>query len=193
VSSELEAFECFRSWLYTGIYENPQLAGSHLTAYRLSETLQSPQFGNAIMQKILNGLPARKYDGDLKDIYRSIFNTSKPSSPLRRLYFQAAMFWGLEFGGGGVERPKSFDGSGVLGLDPDVDSGLIAELQRYRGTFCACDSSEQQELQSEPEMQPVPATNGRPRAFSLNDQAGNGACACQKAPWLNPQQFFTSA
>ena len=193
VSSELESFECFRHWLYNGIYENPQLAGTHLDAYHLSEILQSPRFGNAVMQKILNDLPARKFDDDLKATFQTIFQTCKPASSLCRLYFQAALFWGLEFGGGGVELPKSFYGSGVLGLDPDIDSELIAELQRFRDTFCACDSGEQQERLSGLKTQPGLATDGRARSFSLNDHAGNGACVCQKAPWLSPEQFFTSA
>jgi hypothetical protein len=66
----------------------------------------------------------------LKDTYRTIVRTSGPGSPLRQLYFQAAIFWGLEFSGGGVDLPKCFYGSGILGLDPEVDRELIAELQR---------------------------------------------------------------
>ncbi|KAN0112589.1 hypothetical protein V8E51_005540 [Hyaloscypha variabilis] len=193
VSREVESFECFRNWLYTGTYEHPQISGTHLDAYHLSETLQSPRFRNAIMQKILNELPARKFDADLKDTYRSIFRTSKPGSPLRRLYFQAALFWGLEFGGGRVDRPKCFYGSGILGLDPEVDRELIAELQRFRDTFCACGSNAQQEVQSEPGSERGQKAQGRARACSLDNHAGNGACVCQKAPWLSPVQFLTSA
>ncbi|KAE9375813.1 hypothetical protein N431DRAFT_454422 [Stipitochalara longipes BDJ] len=178
VSRELESFECFRNWLYTGIYENAQIIGTHLDAYHLSEILQSPRFGNAIMQKILNELRARKFDEDLKNAYRSIFSTGRQSSPLRRLYFQAALFWGLEFSGGGVERPKCFYRSGILGLNPEVDRGLITELQRFRDTFCPCGLSAQQELQSELDTKPVPATHQRTRARSLDDHAGNGACVC---------------
>jgi hypothetical protein len=100
------------------------------------------------MQKILATIQSRKFDEDLKNTYRAIFNKCHSNSPLRQLYFRAALFWKLEFGGGGARLPNSLYGEGVLGLDPEQDFGLISELQRFRETFCGCEVGVQSGVES---------------------------------------------
>jgi hypothetical protein len=124
-----EALECFRSWLYSGVYQNHQIYGNHIHAYWLAEQLHSSNFANAVMKKILQEMPARKYDEDLRDSYRHIWSNIKADSLLRKLFFDSAVFWKLEFGGGGKEAPEFSYGEGVLGLNPETDLGLFLALK----------------------------------------------------------------
>jgi hypothetical protein len=199
VSCELEAFESFRSWLYTGVYENPQIVGNHLYAYWLAEHLHSNNFANAVMKKILEEIPARKYDQDLKDSYRHIWSNVKADSPLRKLFFNCAVFWKLEFGGGGHEAPKSTYGEGVLGLDPEKDSGLFLALKKHKNSFCGC-SAKMHQTPSGRQSRPARNRRGNRRApiTDLGKLLGNsllhGVCKCQIAPWiLEPNGYFIRA
>lgn len=157
MSGSWEAFESFRDWLYTGVYDNNQIMGTHIDAYLLAATLQSHRFGNAVMQKILADIPQCKYDGKLADIYRTVYRTCGQASLLRKLYFQTAVFWG---------KP--------LGLEAQTDAQLIQALTAFKTTFCACRRRKPR----------------RSHGMSLSNKPKNNPCACQKAPWLSPHQFF---
>jgi hypothetical protein len=176
VSADWEAFHCFSKWLESGIYTNKQIAGSHIDAYILSEALQSPRFGNAVMQYILADIRSSKYDVELKNIFRNIFAKCSKESPLRKLYLEASVFWKLEFGGGGRSKPASTYGEGVLGLDPEHDRSLIETLDKHKGEFCKCN---------------VKALCESLQAKTLRNLSGAQVCICQKEPWLvRPERFY---
>jgi len=154
--------------------------GTHIDAYLLSEILRSPRFGNAVMEKILDSMSARKYDEDLKDIFRLLFERSSSSSPLFKLFFDACIYWKLELGGGGSSTPKSFRSEGLLGLDPNRDEDLISALKRYKDKFCEC-SSKQQPCRRTATQAPYRLSNVSTRK-----------CPCGEAPWNKREKFFSS-
>lgn len=55
------------------------------------------------MHQILAELPKNKFDEDLKESYCAIFINCNPESPLLKLFWKTAVFWGMEFGGGGAK------------------------------------------------------------------------------------------
>lgn len=179
-SREWEAFECFRTWLYTGIYNNKQIVGTHHDAYYLSETLRSPRFANAVMQKILAVIPSRKYDEDLKDTYLAIFHRCEPEAPLRRLYTQAAIFWNSS-------RISPFDSRDVLAdLDPEIKTRLTRGIARFKDRICGCG------LRLPPKVESRRTTRGDIIPSAMENLPGNTACLCQEAPWSRPNQFFVA-
>lgn len=149
-----------------------------MDAYILAEILQSPRFANAVMEKIMEALPASKYDEGLKDIFRQIFNNCSSFSPLRKAYFDAAVYWKLEFGGGGKVAPKFFYGQGVLGLDPAQDGELMHSLQKHKEEFCSCRKDQQ-----------APEERRRDNGMTLKNSLEK-LCKCQTAPWDAPHHYF---
>lgn len=181
--AEWEAFGSFKSWLDTGVYVNKQITGTHLDAYILAEKLQSTAFKNAVMKKMLEMMPAKKYDEDLKDAFRNIFACCSRASPLRELYFQSASFWNFGF----EEGPYFQRGlTGDLGLNPVSDRWLIHALKGHKERFCSC-----------PIMKEPTEQGGRNSRNSQHRRppptlrhTSRQVCNCEKAPWKQPNQFY---
>jgi hypothetical protein len=61
----------------------------------------------------------------------------KAESPLRKIFFDCAIFLQLGLGGGGKEAPELFY-EGVLALNPESDLGLFLALEKRQEKFCGC-------------------------------------------------------
>jgi hypothetical protein len=132
-----ESFQSFEHWVAHGKYVHHEISGTHIDSYVLADILSSPGFADAVMREIMSKLPGQKFDLDLKNSYRQVFSKFPIDSPLRQLYFDAAMYWRLYFGGGGTEDvhwTKSFD-KRVLGLDPSKDVALLQALQKHKAQY----------------------------------------------------------
>ncbi|PMD59676.1 uncharacterized protein K444DRAFT_723399 [Hyaloscypha bicolor E] len=207
VEAEWEAFAAFKSWLEDGVYLNRQILCTHIDAYLLAEKLESPGFKNAVMREMLKMMPARKYDADLKETYRTIFTSCPMSSRLRKLYFESASFWKFSFDKDGYVGGSN----GELGLDSTSEKWLMLSLREHRERFCHCPligappaprlrenryppppecrDEEEEKLwcsqQHRPPSQiptPLPTLRHRPRPI----------CNCEKAPWEDPERFYVA-
>lgn len=181
VEDEWEAFKSFARWLDDGTYNAGDIVRmhSHVDAYLLSETLSSQRFGNAVMRSLLIDVRSRKFDPSLKYSYRQIFAHCTLNSPLRKLYFEASVFWRIEFGGGGNAKRTSMWAEGVLGLDPAaaVDKRLIQELELHKKKFCVCKNRR----------------ISRIRGKALPVVSQTGYCKCSREPWFrSPKRFFAT-
>jgi len=85
------------------------------------------------MREMLKMMPARKYDADLKETYRTIFANCQKSSPLRNLYFESASFWKFSFGEDGYV-------GGSMGSLDWIQLRQMAHviLREHRERFCHC-------------------------------------------------------
>lgn len=97
VSVLWEAFEAFGTWLRDGTYDGKCMRGTHIDAYHLAETVQSHRFANAVMSKILGSVPRQKFDIELTEIFRALYDGHAASSALRILYFESVIFWRMGF------------------------------------------------------------------------------------------------
>ncbi|KAH7357074.1 hypothetical protein BKA65DRAFT_534817 [Rhexocercosporidium sp. MPI-PUGE-AT-0058] len=181
-----EAFRCFQSWLDNGIYKNSQLEGTHIDAYLLSKTIGSPRFGNAIMEVILATMQTRKFDTELTDDFRRIYEHGEAFCPLRALYFETAVFWTLAYGRGDRRyQGMAFHGDGILGLDSVEDDVLIEVMEKHRKEFCPCVAKEYGAHKVAAAMK---------ETGSLGDQSADEKCICNIAPWLRDRErFFTAS
>lgn len=130
------------------------------------------------MKEILKMMAARKYDEDLKDTYRTIFDHCGSDSLLRKLYFESASFWKFGF----EEGDYSLRGAaGDLGLDPTPDRLLIDALKEHRDAFCRCPLTKVRanHLSEQPKRPPPRLRRKQTRV-----------CNCEKEPWNLADRFY---
>lgn len=168
------AFEIMIKWLNTGIYQNDEKEATHIDAYFLAEKLQSPRFGNAVMQCLLAQMPPMKTSGDMADTMRRCFDEGEEFSLLRKLMFDAVVWW---FPPGdylmGTRTPGYFEGAGLLYGN---DKYWLKDVEEYRRETCQCPPSK--------------------RRKSSNNSSSSGmrqdVCdACRREPWLDePRRYY---
>jgi hypothetical protein len=173
VSCAWVAFELMVKWMNTGVYQNDESEATHIDAHLLAEKLQSPRFGNAVMQQILLQIPNTKDDGSLADNMRRLCEEESEKSLLKKLYFDTALYW-FPPGGylNGTRNPKYFEGAGVLMAS---DAYWLNVLERHKRETCACSPTKRRKVH---------------RKF--DDMKGHeDAEGCQAAPWLDkPERYY---
>jgi hypothetical protein len=165
------AFGILVKWLNTGIYQNDETEATHIDAYILSEKLQSPRFGNAVMQQILEQIPTTKNDGTLADTIRRLCDEAIEDSLLKKLYFDTAIWWfpPNDFLNG-TRNPRYFEGAGVLNRN---DSYWLNALESHNRETCACSPMKRRKSHSD----------------QTKDEESTG---CRALPWMDePSRFFS--
>lgn len=162
-------------WLNTGIYQNDEVEATHIDAYLLSETLQSPRFGNAVMQQILDQIPAMKDDGNLADTIRRLCNEAIEDSLLKKLFFDAAIWWFPPSGLlNGTRNPRYFEGAGFLNLN---DGYWLNTLEGYKRETCHCS----------------PAKRKKGHVYREGGMYQEEVLGCRTEPWLDvPTRYLRS-
>lgn len=160
-----EAFQSFITWMHNGIYTNPQIVSNHIDAFNLAVILKSPRFADTVVEKVMQDLPGRKFDPELKDHFRQVF-TFRTSSRIRKLYFDTAIYWGLDL----VDDQKTSRFSRVLlRFEADIDGPLTKAFQKYKQDFCSCTGRDSRWKSD---------VNKIPRLTDFVE-----TCKCQIAPW----------
>jgi len=101
--------------------------------------MESPGFSNAIMKKIMEEIPSYKYNGNLIDWLRYVYNFGDgPETLLRRLCLDSAVFWLNE----GFSSPsvsiisKDWWSTGLFNKDHDFN--LVEALKKHQRQICPC-------------------------------------------------------